>query len=394
MKPKRILWILVFICIIDAMGFGMMIPLIYSYGKHFGLTKQSLGVLTAAFSVAQFLATPVLGMLSDKFGRRLLLVVCLFGTAMSFALFGLAGSLFMLFAARILDGLTGGDISVAQAMVTDISTPDNRAKYFGILGSAFGFGYVIGPAAGGLLSRFGMSFPFFVAAALSGTGAMVSLLFLKESHKTRQKKKPFTYRSLVTVLKRPVIGPAVLTGFILTTAQFVMLIGFQTFCTDQLKLTPTQIGIFYAGFGITGILMQLGVPFINKVIPSRSIILLISTAVCLIAMVYSGLTTAIVPFALGIGVYGLFNGLRNPMLNAIIADHNSGDEQGEVMGINQSYTSMGQAIGLAIAGLAATVSLHASFFLSGLLILIAIGISIKLKNRESCAEEGTRTSTP
>lgn len=372
----------------------MMIPLIYSYGKHFGLTKQSLGVLTAAFSVAQFLATPVLGMLSDKFGRRLLLVVCLFGTAMSFALFGLAGSLFMLFAARILDGLTGGDISVAQAMVTDISTPDNRAKYFGILGSAFGFGYVIGPAAGGLLSRFGMSFPFFVAAALSGTGAMVSLLFLKESHKTRQKKKPFTYRSLVTVLKRPVIGPAVLTGFILTTAQFVMLIGFQTFCTDQLKLTPTQIGIFYAGFGITGILMQLGVPFINKVIPSRSIILLISTAVCLIAMVYSGLTTAIVPFALGIGVYGLFNGLRNPMLNAIIADHNSGDEQGEVMGINQSYTSMGQAIGLAIAGLAATVSLHASFFLSGLLILIAIGISIKLKNRESCAEEGTRTSTP
>src|ERR1700712_417909 len=213
MKVNRVLWLLVFICIIDSMGFGMMIPLIYSYGKQFGLTKQSLGLLTAVFSIAQFFATPVLGALSDKFGRKLLLVVCLFGTAASFALFGLAGSLLMLFVARALDGITGGDISVAQAMVTDISTPENRSKYFGILGSAFGFGYVIGPAAGGLLSRFGMTVPFFVASGLSFIAALLSLFFLKKSNtKKGLHRKKFTYRSIYTVLKRPVVGPAILTG--------------------------------------------------------------------------------------------------------------------------------------------------------------------------------------
>ncbi|GAA4099174.1 MFS transporter [Mucilaginibacter panaciglaebae] len=386
MKINRVLWILIFVCIIDSMGFGMMIPLIYSYGKQFGLTKQSLGWLTASFSVAQFFATPVLGALSDKYGRKLLLVICLFGTALSFALFGLAGSLIMLFTARIMDGITGGDISVAQAMVTDMSSSENRSKYFGLLGSAFGLGYVIGPAAGGLLSRFGMTVPFFVAAGLSLTAAVLSLIFLKETNNKKRKqarKKTFTYRSLIDVLKWPVIGSAVFTGFLLTTAQFVMLIGFQTYCTDALKLSPTQVGLFYAGFGITGILMQLAIPLINKVISSRSVVLLISTAICLGAMIFSGFAGTIIPFAIGIGVYGLFNGLRNPMLNAIIADHSEESKQGEIMGINQSYVSIGQAVGPAIAGLAAAVSLHAAFYLAGLLILIAFAMCTRLKRQES-----------
>src|ERR1700761_6236674 len=105
MKPNKILWILAFVCLVDSIGFGIMVPLIYSYGKKFGVNKETLGLLTAAFSVAQFFATPVLGALSDKIGRKLLLVICLVGTCLSFILFGLAGSLFMLFVARIIDGL-------------------------------------------------------------------------------------------------------------------------------------------------------------------------------------------------------------------------------------------------------------------------------------------------
>lgn len=384
MSKPRVLWLLAFVCLIDSIGFGIMIPLIYSYGKQFGMNKQILGLLTAAFSVAQFFATPVLGALSDKIGRKFLLVLCLCGTCASFILFGLAGSLLMLFIARILDGLTGGDISVAQAMIADISSSEVRAKNFGILGSAFGLGYVIGPAAGGLLSRFGMSFPFFFAAGLSLAGALLSLFFLKE---TRQKKKheprSFHYRSLVTIFKRPVVGPAVLTGFLLTTAQFVMLIGFQTYCTDTLKLSPTQVGVFYAGFGLTGIFMQLAVPIINKLIPSRSIVLFISTVISLGAMICAGLSGGLWLFGAGIGIYGLFNGLRNPMLNAIIADHSKDSEEGEIMGINQSYTSIGQAVGPALAGLAAALSLHAAFYLSGLFILAALAPALRLKARET-----------
>lgn len=385
MKLKRILWVLVFICIIDSMGFGMMIPLIYSYGKQFGLTRASLGWLTATFSIVQFFSTPLLGSLSDRFGRKWLLVACLAGTAASFALFGLAGSLLMLFVARALDGLTGGDISIAQAIVTDISSPQNRAKYFGILGSAFGFGSVIGPAVGGLLSGFGMKTPFFVAAGLSLTGALLSMVFLKETNKSAKnpKKKSFAFKSLITVLKLPVIGPAVCTGFLLTMAQLVMLIGFQTFCTDVLKLTPTQVGIFYAGFGVTGILTQLAVPVINKLISARSVILLISIFFCLAAMVFSGFVDAMIPFAIGIGIYGLFNGLRNPMLNAILADESKTAKEGEIMGINQSYTSLGQALGPVIAALALGINQSAAFFLAALLMLLALATSFKLKVQES-----------
>ena len=162
-----------------------------------------------------------------------------------------------------------------------------------------------------------------------------------------------------------------------------MLIGFQTFCSDQLKLSPTQTGLFYAGFGLSGIFMQLIVPLITRLIPARSMVLLISTLCCLAAITYSGFTEALLPFAIGIGLYGLFNGLRNPMLNAIIADHSKATEQGEIMGINQSYTSIGQALGPAMAGIAATISLHASFYLSAILILAGLLVSWKLKSRES-----------
>ncbi len=381
---KRTLWLLAFICLIDAIGFGIMIPLIYSYGKQFGLNKATLGLLTAAFSVAQFFATPLLGALSDKIGRQLLLVICLAGTCASFILFGLAGSLLMLFTARILDGLTGGDISVAQAMVADISPSAQRTKNFGILGSAFGLGYVIGPAIGGLLSGFGMRLPFLFAAGLSFIGALLSLIFLKETlKKGGPKQPPFRYNALITIFKRPIVGPAVLNGFLLTTAQFVMLIGFQTFCSDVLKLQPTQTGLLYAGFGLTGIFMQLGIPMINELIPSRSGILLASTLCCGAAMVSIGLASGIIAFAIGIGIYGLFNGLRNPMLNAIIADECKGKEEGQVMGINQSYTSMGQAVGPAMAGLAALLSFQSPFYLASLLILAALVVNVRLKRRES-----------
>jgi MFS family permease len=382
MKLNRMLWILVLVCVIDAMGFGVMIPLIVKVTQQVGAGKTAVGTLTAAFSVAQFFATPVLGKLSDKFGRKPLLVICLIGTGISFVWFGLAGSLLMLFAARLLDGATGGDISIAQAMVSDISSPAERSKNFGLLGSAFGFGYVIGPAAGGLLSKFGLTVPFYFAGALSLLGAALSFFFLKETNpkggKATYKTKEFKYRSLLTVLKRPVIGPAVLTGFLLTMAQFAMLIGFQTFSAGALKLTPFQVGLFYAGFGITGILMQLAVPLIQKLLAVKPVLLFFSSVVCLGAMVLCGIATGFIVFASGIAIYGLFNGLRNPMLNAIIADQSKPDKQGEIMGINQSYTSLGQTLGPLGSGLTILVSLHAPFYFAGLLITGALTINWRL----------------
>jgi multidrug resistance protein len=433
MKGDKNLWILVFICVINSMGFGIIVPLLYDYGKKFGLNGQTIGILTASFSIAQFFATPLLGALSDKWGRKPLLAISLAGTCVSFLLFATAQSLIMLFAARILDGITGGNISVAQAMVSDSSTPEDRAKKFGVLSSAFGFGFVLGPALGGLLSKLGMQVPFYFAAGIALTGALCATFVLKETktnsetnnqskgadegstpehhnqeigHKSSEvlsqnthvsnssgdakgsskskvdKKHHFNFVSLITALKRPVIGTAVFVGFLLTMAQFIMIIGFQTFSVDELKIKPTQIGLLYAGFGITGIVMQLAVPLISKHISSKSIILVLSTLVCLVAMFFTGFTKTMIPFAACIFVYGLFNGLRNPMLNAIIADRNSDDEQGEILGVNQSYASVGQTLGPIAAGLITAISIHAVFFLSAFFILMGFLLTFRLKAKE------------
>jgi len=413
MKGDKNLWVLVFICVINSMGFGIIVPLLYSYGKKFGLNEQTIGILTASFSVAQFFATPLLGALSDKWGRKPLLAISLFGTCASFLLFATAQSLVILFAARVLDGITGGNISVAQAMISDSSTSEDRAKKFGILSSAFGFGFVLGPALGGLLSKMGMQVPFYFAAGIALIGALCATFILKETkhgkesgakgNESREKNQEpsdagvkdqstgnrqpatdhkFNFISLITALKRPVIGTAVFVGFLLTMAQFIMIIGFQTFSVDRLKISPTQIGLLYAGFGITGILMQLGVPVITKFISAKSVILLLSTAVCLAAMFATGFTKALLPFAACIFVYGLFNGLRNPMLNAIIADKNDDEEQGEILGVNQSYASLGQTLGPVAAGLITAISVHAVFFLSAFFILLGFLLTFRLKAKE------------
>jgi len=383
-KKDSNLWILVFICIINSLGFGIIVPLLYPYGKEFGLTQQTLGLLTASFSIAQFFATPLLGALSDKYGRKPLLAISLAGTCISFIMFAEARSIIMLFAARLLDGITGGNISVAQAMVSDTSTPQNRAKRFGIIGSAFGFGFIIGPALGGLLSKWGIQVPFFFAAGIALIGTLSTIFLLKETNPrgTIISKARFSFTSLITVLKMPVIGTAIFIGFLLTMAQFTMIIGFQTLTVDVLKLTPSSIGLFYAGFAVTGIIMQLAVPFFTRIIPSKALILILSTALCLMAMFASGFTSVFLTFAACMFVYGLFNGLRNPMLNATIADHNDPAKQGQVMGINQSYGSIGQTLGPITAGLVTAISVHSVFWLASLYILIALLFTFRLKARE------------
>ncbi len=387
MKIDKNLWVLIFVCVINSLGFGIIVPLIYSYGKKFGITEATIGILTASFSIAQFFATPLLGALSDKWGRKPLLVISLAGTCASFILFATAHSLVMLFVARIIDGLTGGNISVAQAMISDTSNEKDRARRFGMLSSAFGFGFVIGPALGGLLSKFGIQFPFYFAAGIALLGALSAAFFLKETRnkedqKDKKESKPFTFASLITALKMPVVGTAVFVGFLLTMAQFSMIIGFQTYSVDALKLKPATIGLLYAGFGITGILMQLCVPVFEKLFSSKSVILLWSTLLCLAAMFLSGLATAVLTFIICIYVYGLFNGLRNPMLNAIIADHNDPNHQGEILGVNQSYASIGQTLGPVAAGLVVAFSKHGAFFLSAVLILIGFLLTFRLKRKE------------
>ena len=168
---------------IDLIGFGIVIPVLpyYSERPEFGATPFVLGVLGASYSVMQFIFSPILGSLSDKLGRRPVLFFSLLGTSAGFFMVGFAGSLWMLFAGRILDGITGGNISTAQAYIADVTTRKDRARGMGLIGAAFGVGFVLGPMLGGVLSRWGASVPFIFAGGLALVNAISLFFYLPES---------------------------------------------------------------------------------------------------------------------------------------------------------------------------------------------------------------------
>ena len=369
--------------IINALGFGIIVPLIYPFTKQFGITAHTLGLLIASFSIAQFIATPILGSLSDRYGRKPILIICLAGTTLSFILFAEARSALMLFAARILDGLTGGNISVAQAVISDSTTPEERTKAFGYLGASFGVGFILGPLLGGVLSEISLAAPFLFSAALAGSGALITYFFLEEtnSYKGQNKKTPkvMDFKKPFKSLKKPVIGIAILIGLLMTIAQFSMIIGFQTFNVDILKLSPLQIGLFFTGFGLVGIFMQLiGLPIFLRIVKIKPLILIISVCVTFITLFSAGFTHSFFPFAVCLLLYGLFNALRDPMLNSIISENTRHDEQGYILGVNQSYLSVGQIIGPLIAGAISFYSINYIFMAAAIFILIALPFSVQL----------------
>jgi DHA1 family tetracycline resistance protein-like MFS transporter len=178
MNNKSLLTIFV-IVFVDLLGFSLILPLLPYYAETFGANPTVTGFLVASYALAQLLGAPLLGRLSDRIGRRPVLLVSIFGTFLGFILLGAARSLWVLFAARIIDGLTGGNISVAQAYITDVSDEKNRAKALGMIGAAFGLGFIIGPAVGGLMSTWGYSVPAFAAAALSLVNLTLVFFFLQ-----------------------------------------------------------------------------------------------------------------------------------------------------------------------------------------------------------------------
>jgi DHA1 family tetracycline resistance protein-like MFS transporter len=177
-RPLLVIFLTVFV---NLVGFGIIIPLLPFYAETFGASPVVIGLLFAAFSLAQLVAAPVLGALSDKFGRRPVLIFSLLGTVVSFAMLAVAQSLAMLFAARLIDGLSGGNITIARAYIADVTEPDERAKAFGFLGAAFGLGFIVGPGLAGLFAHISYTAPIWAAAAVTAVAAAMAWLWLPET---------------------------------------------------------------------------------------------------------------------------------------------------------------------------------------------------------------------
>jgi multidrug resistance protein len=393
MKLDRSFWVLFFIMVVNAMGFGIIFPVLYPYAKTFGINESQLGWLIACFPLAQLIATPILGKLSDNVGRKPVLLGSLIGTALSFYLFAEAGSIFMLFFARVLDGLTGGNISVAHAVIADSVPKAQRAKAFGLLAAALGIGFLLGPILGGLLGEYQMIAPFWFAAGVSIISVMITWIFLKESNPEEKREKNthtrfFHKEDFQVVFSRPSLYLTMCIGLITATANFGVFTGVQTFCTDVLQLKTIEMGYLFGLFAVASILTQ--VAFLKpvlKILPEKALVLSLVTAFAGILMLIAGFTIALFVFSGLFLTYAIFNSARDPLLQSLISESVEQNKQGVMLGINQSAISIGQISGPIIAGYAAKSNVNLPFSIAGGLLVISSLLSIFLyyRSKESNA---------
>src|SRR3990172_9022892 len=210
-RPLLIIFLTIFV---NLVGFGIIIPLLPFYAETFGASPLIIGLLFAVFSLCQLVAAPALGDLSDRYGRRPVLIFSLAGTVVSFVMLAVAHSVAMLFAARIIDGLSGGNISTARAYVADITAPKDRAKAYGLIGAAFGLGFILGPALSGILSKVSYTAPIWAAAAITVVAMGMAWLWLPETvHRARAGTgNPFRY--LPELLRRPIVSRVLIIDFV------------------------------------------------------------------------------------------------------------------------------------------------------------------------------------
>src|SRR6476619_6108590 len=217
-RPRSPLFVLFLTVFIDLVGFGIIIPVLPLYAEHFHASPIAIGWLTGIYSGMQIIFTPILGKLSDRWGRRPVLFISVVGTAVGFALMGMAHSMTLLFAGRIIAGITGGNIAIPQAYIADVTTPEKRSRAMGMIGAAFGLGFTFGPLIGGLMSRISYGAPFFFSAGLAVINAALIYLLLPESLSREQRAQRHEQASIVEVFRHQrgaMFGVVVATYFFL-----------------------------------------------------------------------------------------------------------------------------------------------------------------------------------
>jgi multidrug resistance protein len=387
MQQRKTLMILALIMLVNALSYGTIIPLLYPYSAQFGINPIGLSLLFTSFSLFQFVATPIIGRLSDRYGRRPLLVLSIFGTCISLALFASARSIPWLFASRILDGITGGNMSVAQAVIADSTSGKKRAEAFGMLGASYGFGFLLGPAMGGFLGEFGLSTPFWFASGLAFVAGLLTYFLLPEtftisktSRQTSLRNEPlFNFKRLYQALLTPFTGVVLLLTFLLSLGQHSFYIGFQTFTNDVLNLSVAQIGSIFTLVGIVSIVVQAkGIGLLLKWVDSKKLVIqrLLYLSTALIVVMYFS-TSSWQFTVLTLLFIAVFSPVL-PLLSGVLSERTKAEDQGGMMGINQSYLSLGQIFGPIIAGTIAYSSVPSVFLGSGAILVMAILVARKL----------------
>jgi len=351
---RPILFLTVFI---HLLGFGIIIPLLPYYAQTYGASGVTVGLLSTSFSMMQFLFTPLWGRLSDRIGRRPVLIVSLVVTGLSYVVFATASSLWLLFVSRMLAGAAGAVLSTAQAYVADTTTPEERTKGMGLIGAAFGMGFIFGPAIGGILSHWGFAVPAYTAAALAAIAAVFAFFRLRESlpREVRVERREGQRPAGVTLfgaLRRPRIGPVLVTFFVGTLCFAGMEAVLALYCQHTYGLGPNHIGYLLAYVGVVAATLQVG--FVGALAKRFGERRLARTGIFLIGagFIASGLAPPFALFVVAMGAVAVGSGLSNPTLSGLVSIVTSPEEQGSILGFYQSLGSLARAVGPFLGGLA------------------------------------------
>jgi len=383
MKDKRIA-ILFLTIFIDLLGFGIVIPILPNLAKTLAVDASismepdvAVGFVAAVFSAIQFLFAPLFGALSDRIGRRPVILGSVLVNAAGYAVFGIAGNFFILLLSRVISGFGSANISAAQAYIADITDAKDRAKKMGIIGAAFGLGFVFGPPIGGWLFELGgMMYVGFFASALCTINFILAFVMLPESNTQKggvRRKPSDTFKGMAKAWSIDIIGELLLINFIYISAFSMMQINASILWKEHYSLTPAEIGNIFGIIGIFSAIVQGGlIGFFQKKFGLNRMLLW----GCPVA----GLGLTLIPLPsqewfypvqiLAILFLALSNGLLMPSINSLVSLHSPSNAQGSMLGILQSMGSLARAIGPVISGFLYAQYYQLPYFAGGFLMLI------------------------
>jgi DHA1 family tetracycline resistance protein-like MFS transporter len=360
------------IMVTEVLGFSLILPFLPFYAQDLGASPFVVGLILTSFSLFQLISAPIMGSLSDNYGRKPLLIISQFSTFLGFLILGFSNSLWMLFLSRIVDGLLGSNFTIAQSYLSDISSKKNRSKAFGLSGAAFGFGFLLGPAIGGLLSRWGYNIPSFIAAGVSFLTIIITIIFLKETVKSRGdfkfSWKIFHLENFRKFFRNKQLSRNLWKFFSVILTHSIYVSGFAMYAQRQLGFNSTNVGFVLTYIGFISIIIR-GF-LLNKIIDYFGEDKLQFMAVISILLAMTGIIfiTEWWMFMIIMTLFSFGSGVSRPLMIGEISRKVSDKEQGAILGVTSSLGSVSQIIGPFVSGFVI------EYFFPGSLGIVTAGV--------------------
>jgi DHA1 family tetracycline resistance protein-like MFS transporter len=370
---------------IDLLGFGIVLPLLPYYAHQFHASGVAAGALIGVYSAMQFITAPLWGRWSDRIGRRPVILISLVGSTVSYLLFAAADGIGLLFVSRILAGVAGASIPVAQAYIADVTTESERAHGMGLIGAAFGLGFVFGPVIGGLLAQYGHHAPGLAATAICGTNLLAAVWRLPESLPREQRHaRPTTHPLLQwrVVSSRPQIVTLVFLFAAVVFCFSTMETTLSLLCATAYRMSASHIYWLFGYMGVMTTLMQGGVVGRLARRMDETRLVSVGTALLALGLAAAPFTPPLIPLLVALGAIAVGQGIASPLLSSLLSKASPGKERGEVLGVSQSLGSLARIFGPLWGGLLFDRAGPAGpYVTTAVVMVVATGVAWSLAHR-------------